>query len=165
MAEARDRDAILIRAAAAADREFVLALAARLVSFPLPRGCSKRAALVATRTALRGAWQAATTDEQVFISTTPRGTRSGFLRLKFQRDFFSGEPACHIAEIVVAKRYEGRGVGHALLEHAQHAARERHCTLLTLGVFAGNARARRLYAQFGFTDELVLMLKPLRHTC
>lgn len=165
MAEAHDRDAILIRAAVAADREFVLALAARLVSFPLPLGCSKRAALVATRTALRGVWQAATTDEQVFISTTPRGTRSGFLRLKFRRDFFSDEPTCHISEIVVAKRYESRGIGRALLAHAQHVAHKRHCTLLTLGAFVTNTRARRLYAQFGFTDELVLMLKPLRHTC
>ncbi|HEX7348442.1 MAG TPA: GNAT family N-acetyltransferase [Rhodanobacteraceae bacterium] len=164
MAEAHDRDAILIRAAAAADREFILALATRLVSFPLPRGRSKHAALAATRTALRVAWQAATTDEQVFISTTPRGARSGFLRLKFQRDFFSGEPACHVSELVVAKRYEGRGIGRALLEHAQHVARERHCTLLTLGVFAGNARARRLYAQLGFHDELIRMLKPVRHT-
>lgn len=164
MADARNRDAILIRAAVAADREFVLALAARLVSFPLPRGRSKRAALAATRAALDSAWQAGTPDEAFFISTTARGARSGFLRLKFQHDFFSGDPACHIAEIVVAKRYEGRGIGHALLAHTQHVAQERGCTLLTLGVFAGNARARRLYAQFGFHDELIRMLRPLRST-
>ncbi|HEX7326716.1 MAG TPA: GNAT family N-acetyltransferase [Rhodanobacteraceae bacterium] len=164
MADAGDRGTVLIRAAGAADREFIRALAARLVTFPLPRGRSKHVALVATRNALDHALQATAPDAAFFISTTLRGARSGFLRLEYQRDFFSGAPVCHVAEIVVAKRYEGRGVGRALLGHAQDMAHKHHCALLTLNVFPGNARARRLYAQLGFHDELIRMLKPLRHT-
>ncbi len=44
----------------------------------------------------------------------------------------------------------GRGVGTALLEAAEHAARRRGCRALRLEVQVGNARAIRLYEHIGY---------------
>ncbi|GAB7032346.1 GNAT family N-acetyltransferase [Streptomyces sp. NPDC021749] len=57
-------------------------------------------------------------------------------------------PGGEIGGLFVAPEAQGGGVGRQLVEHA--AARY---GALTLGVFEGNARARRFYAHLGFTER------------
>jgi GNAT superfamily N-acetyltransferase len=61
----------------------------------------------------------------------------------------------------VAAGHEGRGIGRALLEHAQQWAKQHRCKLLTLSVFPGNERACALYEAAGFAPDLLRMLKPV----
>ena len=55
--------------------------------------------------------------------------------------------------MMVARDWRGRGVGGALLAAAIDWAREHGLHKLSLGVFAHNAAAIRLYRKFGFVEE------------
>eukprot|EP00966_Prymnesium_polylepis_P225099 5206283-Prymnesium_polylepis.2 len=57
----------------------------------------------------------------------------------------------YIEQVGVGAAARGKGVGKLLLTWAETQARERGCTLLTLGVLNGNP-ARRLYERFGFRE-------------
>ena len=50
------------------------------------------------------------------------------------------------------KKFRGRGLGNAMLHHAQHDLRIEGVRRLTLSVDADNFRAKRLYDRFGFVE-------------
>lgn len=58
----------------------------------------------------------------------------------------------YIESLAVRKECRGQGLGTALLEWGEQAARARGCSVLTLGVVIGNP-ARRLYERFGFENK------------
>jgi ribosomal protein S18 acetylase RimI-like enzyme len=67
-----------------------------------------------------------------------------------------------VSVIAVTEEAEGRGVGRALMEHAEKWARERGHDRITLSVFEGNRRARGLYERVGYAVEMRRYVKPLR---
>ena len=99
-------------------------------------------------------------DEEVFIAERD-GSPAGCLHVLVTTDFFGSRHA-HISVVATTAAAEGSGTGRALLEHAEEWARGRGVSLLTLNVFAGNARARRVYERAGFVPELLRYAKPLR---
>lgn len=66
-----------------------------------------------------------------------------------------------MVDIVVDRAGEGRGVGRALLAAAERWAEAAGYPWLTLHVFEGNDRARRVYERTGYVAEWTRMLKPL----
>ena len=153
--------AITIRPATPEDTGFILSLAPRFVGFALPKGRRKRETLAGIRADIERALRDAPPSDHFFVAEDG-GKRVGFLHLQVQRDFFSGARACHISDLAVAIGQDGRGIGRALLAHAETWANANRCKLLTLGVFPGNTRARELYERAGFTTELLRMAKPVR---
>jgi ribosomal protein S18 acetylase RimI-like enzyme len=87
------------------------------------------------------------------------GTPLGFVWLRTERDYFIDRPVGHVIDIAVTPAAEGRGVGRALLEASERWAEERGYPWLTLHVFEGNDRARRLYEKMGYEPEWTRMLK------
>jgi len=86
----------------------------------------------------------------------------GFVWLKTERDYFIDMPVGHVIDIAVTKDGEGRGIGRALLTAAERWAEEAGYPWLTLNVFEGNDRARRVYEKAGYKPEWTRMLKRLR---
>jgi len=150
-----------IRPAIPDDTAFILSLAPRFVAFELPKGRRKRETVAAIRADIERALRESPPGDHFFVSVDPNERRTGFLHLQVQRDFFSGVRACHIADLAVASGQDGRGIGRALLAHAETWAKRHRCKLLTLAVFPGNARARALYERTGFAADLLRMAKPL----
>lgn len=150
-----------IRPAIADDTDFILSLLPRFVAFELPRGRRKRETLAAIRTDIERALREAGPGDHFFIAANGKETRTGFLHLQVQRDFFSGARACHVADLAVVPGQEGHGIGSALLAHAEQWARTHRCKLLTLSVFPDNVRARALYERSGFAFDLLRMAKPV----
>jgi ribosomal protein S18 acetylase RimI-like enzyme len=64
----------------------------------------------------------------------------------------------------VTKAGEGRGIGRALLDAADRWAEANGYPWLTLHVFEGNDRARRLYERHGYVAEWTRMFKRLEPT-
>ena len=155
------RHSITIRPAAPGDTAFILSLTPRFVAFELPKGRRKRETLAAIHADIERALHESPPGEHFFVSEDSTGQRTGFLHLQVQRDFFSGVRACHVADLAVAQGHDGRGIGRALLAHAETWAKRHRCKLLTLAVFPGNARARALYERTGFTADLLRMAKPV----
>jgi ribosomal protein S18 acetylase RimI-like enzyme len=63
---------------------------------------------------------------------------------------FRASRLLNIHDLAVVPECRGRGIGRRLLRAAEARARELGCCKLTLEVLERNARARGLYASFGF---------------
>ncbi len=153
---------IHIRPAHAGDDEFILSLVERFVDFELPRWRKRSDCASGIRRDLKRALDELPASENLFVAEGESGERLGFLRVQKTRDFFSGRANCHISDLVVARGCEGRGVGRALLAHAQAWAKQQRCTLITLAVFPGNTRARELYGRAGFAEDLLRLAKQVK---
>lgn len=68
----------------------------------------------------------------------------------------------YISDLIVVAAHRGQGWGRTLLVRAEDYALSQGATVLQIGVLAENTRARRLYEEFGFRENQVEMLKPLR---
>lgn len=153
---------LLIRLATDADSEFILAQAPRFAAFPLPAWRRRHECVAGIRERLREHVEESPANSHLFVAEDGDGAPAGFVHLQHSADPFTGERNCHVVDLVVASSHEGRGVGKALLAHAERWAREHRCKLLTLAVFPGNERARKLYANAGFDADLLRLAKPLR---
>lgn len=151
---------VAIRLATLADRPFLNALAARLADFPVPPWRSAEEVAAADRMALNAALDSPAPGTSLFIAETD-GEPAGCLLMWTMEDYFSKRTHAHVSVIAVTRAAEGRGVGRALMAHAEAWARERGHSRLTLSVFEGNRRAQALYARAGYETEIRRMVKPL----
>lgn len=159
---------VTVRPAAAADRDFVLGLAERLVAFEVPAHRPKaelvegdRRALAAWFARLRqGSGGAGPEDEAMFIAELD-GRPAGCAYLVTLVDYFNERPHAHLSVLAVTTAAEGRGVGSALLDQSVAWARERGSDRLTLSALVTNARARALYERRGFAGEYLRYVLPL----
>lgn len=156
-----DKADIKIRAAAAADRTFILGLAERFVAFDLPPWRAHDETAVGVYRDIERHLRDRPETSHFFVAETDDGTRAGFLHLQSTIDFFTGAPNCHISDIAVAPDLDGRGIGSGLLAFAESWANGRGCRFVTLSVFPANARARALYERHGYGVELLRMAKAV----
>jgi ribosomal protein S18 acetylase RimI-like enzyme len=101
-----------------------------------------------------------------FVDGEPAGIATCFLGFST----FYARPLLNVHDLAVMPVFQRRGIGRALLEAAEAAARARGCCKLTLEVREDNAPARELYRQHGFRDldlagatyPTLFLAKPLR---
>ena len=158
--DATGHDPVRIRPATTADRGFILGFTESFSAFPLPAGRSREAVDAGVRADLVRHLDERPQGSHFFILERDR-MPAGFIHLLLGTDFFGGAPTCHVSDLAVLPGCEGRGFGRRLLAHAERFAREHACARLTLSVFPGNLRARRLYEAAGYGDDLLRMSKPL----
>lgn len=152
---------ILVRAAEADDDEFILGLVDRFVDFELPKWRKRHVVAQGIRRDLTRHLDEPPPASFLFVAETDEGERVGFLHLQTVADFFTGGMNCHISDLAVARNWDGRGVGRALLEYSEHFARDHRCERLTLAVFPGNTRGRKLYEAAGFDVDTLRLAKPI----
>ncbi len=151
---------VSIRLATPADRDFVLILADRLAAFDRPAWRSANELAEGDRRALADAIDRPTEGTALFVAELD-GARAGVLLMWTLEDYFSRERHGHISVIAVTEAAEGRGVGAALMAHAEAWTRDRGYTRLTLSVFETNRRAQGLYERAGFVPEMRRYVKQL----
>lgn len=152
---------IRIRPFQPADQKFINSLISRFSAFELPGWRQRKEIDSTNRTALQKAMAQPEPDTAIFIAEDEAANRAGFVHLQIQADYFTGEKTGYISDLAVDSSFEGHGIGQALLEKAEAWARGQGCRLLSLYVFAGNARARQIYEKRGFKPEVVKYVKPL----
>jgi GNAT superfamily N-acetyltransferase len=156
---------VRIRATRDADAAFILGLVPRFVAFELPPWRDRDESAAGVRRDIERHLRERPEGSQLFVAEidtdTGAGAPAGFLHLQTAVDFFTGAPNCHISDLVVAREWEGHGIGGRLLAFAESWAKERGCRFVTLGVFPGNGRARALYERHGYGIELLRMAKPV----
>lgn len=151
-----------IRLARADDDRFILDLADRFVECELPPWRRRGECAAGLRHDIARHLSEQPAGSYVFVAEDEDGAPAGFLHLQTVPDFFTDARNCHVSDLAVAPRCEGRGIGGALLRFAEEWARTHHCRHLTLAVFPRNERARRLYERHGFGLDLLRMAKPVR---
>jgi ribosomal protein S18 acetylase RimI-like enzyme len=162
MAEPTAADNAVIRTATSADDDFILGFVSRFSEFPLPAGRDRDTVSAGIRTDIERNLRERPPESHFFVIELD-GERAGFVHLQLGRDFFGGDPTCHVSDLAIAPAFERRGLARRLLTHAEDFAREHACRRLTLSVFPGNRRARQLYEREGFSEDLMRLAKPLDH--
>ena len=150
-----------IRPALPADRDFVLTMADRLVSFDVPAFRSKDELADGDRRALAEWFRDPKPEEALFVAELD-GQPAGCAYLVTLVDYFNERPHAHLSVLAVTAAAEGKGVGSALLDRSEAWARERGSDRLTLSALVTNNRARGLYERRGFAGEYIRYVLPLK---
>ncbi len=66
-----------------------------------------------------------------------------------------------VEELYVAPEVRSHGVGDVLMSKIEELFKSRGCTVIQLGVFAPNVRAKEFYLKHGFVERYTDMLKVL----
>jgi GNAT superfamily N-acetyltransferase len=150
-----------IRNATPADRDFVVALADRLVDgFDAPSHRTKPELVDGDRRALIQ-WFAQTPADEAMLIAELDGQPVGVAYLVTLVDYFNLRKHAHLSVLAVAREAEGKGVGSTLLDACEQWARSRGSDRLTLSALVTNARARALYERKGFGGEYIRYVLPL----
>lgn len=89
------------------------------------------------------------------------GTPAGVVAVHPDTDYFTGHARTYVDILVVAAEAEGKGIGRALMRHAEDWARAHDCLEVVLDVFAGNTGAIAFYERNGYRPDHIRMAKPL----
>jgi ribosomal protein S18 acetylase RimI-like enzyme len=71
------------------------------------------------------------------------------------------QTVAYVSDIVVREQFRRRGLGSALLRRAEEHARSLGATVMKVEVMRDNQGARALYADFGFTENEIALLKDI----
>jgi RimJ/RimL family protein N-acetyltransferase len=150
---------VVVRRAVPADEPVLRSLTPRLADFPRPAWRTAHEIDVSDHRYLLDALHHPRPDALVLVAETVAGHGMAFVTT--QIDYFTQQPHPHLETLAVDGAAEGRGVGRALLDAAEGWARQRGHDFITLTVFEGNRRARRVYERRGYLAETITMRRPL----
>jgi GNAT superfamily N-acetyltransferase len=151
---------ITIRGGTAADRDFVVETARRFAAFGPPSWRSPQEIVAGEVRCLDDFFDGGLQGSTLLVAEDA-GRPAGFAFLEHATDYFSGERHGHLGMIAVSEAAEGRGAGAALLHAAEEWTRAQGYATLTLNVFEGNARARRVYERAGYRVETLRYVKAM----
>lgn len=153
--------ALSIRPLSGEDSEFVSRVAPRLYPGPTtsPRDPERMQAYFTLLTP-GDLTREPGTEAFVAVSEDSR-TQLGLLVIKPDFDYFTDHPRAYVEILVVAEDAEGRGVGRALMAHAEQWGRTHGCHEVVLDVFANNPSAIAFYERIGFAPDHLRMSKSL----
>jgi GNAT superfamily N-acetyltransferase len=151
---------VTIRPATPADRDFVIETARRFAAFGPPPWRAPHEVVEGEVRCLDTFFDGGMQGASLLIADVG-GAAAGFAFLERATDYFSGDRHAHLGMIAVSQAAEGQGAATALLRASEEWARLEGYAMVTLHVFEGNSRARRLYERAGYHVETLKYVKPL----
>ena len=153
---------VRVRAATAADREFITGVVPRLRAFGPPPLRPAEDLDRAERAVLERALTRLPSGAILLVADLNDTGPAGVAYAETATDYFTGERHGHLGILAVAESGEGQGVGRALLSAIEAWATARGYRFLTLNVFEGNSRARAVYERAGYRPDTIRYVKELR---
>jgi GNAT superfamily N-acetyltransferase len=107
-----------------------------------------------TRDRCREIYAAQVSDPAVdhLVAVDDDGEVVGFCSLHFRKRLNYTTPEAWVPDLIVSETVRRKGIGKALLEHAENRAIERGCWALSLESAYHRVEAHRFYAAFGMRD-------------
>ena len=150
-----------MRPATAADLDFMMDVVPRLRAFGPPPLRPADALDRAEVEALQQALDDPAPNSVLLVAELEGVGPAGVALADIAIDYFTHERHGHLSIIIVSEEGEGHGVGRALLEAVEAWSAARGHRFITLNVFAGNQRARRVYERAGYVEDTVRYVKEL----
>lgn len=82
---------------------------------------------------------------------------AGFINFTIRRTISHARPSGLVDELIVSKKYQGRGIGARLISAAKRKCRELGCEELEVSTERANSAAREFYRKCGFDEDSVLL--------
>jgi len=151
-----------IRPATANDKDFILSLVPRLIAFGPPVWRDGDQMVNLDMKILEDKLTCLPLGSAIFIAQDDSNVPLGFIHMHPGTDFYYQQKHAHISDLVVAPSGEGKGIGVMLMAEAEKWARANDYHLITLSVFAQNARARDMYERLGYGQDIIKYVKQLK---
>jgi len=155
------------RAARTDDLDAMVALLPRLADYELPDNRSAEMFWTSDAELLR-AWAKAGVDEAggagaviVRVGVDEADRVAAVAIVSMNKDHFSGEPNAHLEVIVVGPEADGHRLGRTLIAEMQAEAKARGAITMSLHVVGNNHRARKVYQDLGFDEEMIRAIRFL----
>ncbi|HEV2899962.1 MAG TPA: GNAT family N-acetyltransferase [Pseudaminobacter sp.] len=149
-----------VRRASELDAAAILALVPRLVDFGPPPWRDTAEMTEADLSVIADALTSMSDDPAIFVAEID-GQVVGFVHVRSMEDYYRRHPHGHVADLVVARKAEGLGIGKRLLEQAEMWARGLSFDWLSIAVFEENVRALALYEKVGYRKDITRLIKQL----
>lgn len=149
---------INIRSATPADLNFIISLLPSYAEFGLPPWRDAQVMLDTDTAVFVTALQ---NGAAIFIAEDEAQNPLGFVHLHPGSDHYYKGKQSHISDLIVAPAGRGQGVGKLLMAKAEAWAKENGYQRISLNVFDGNERARKLYEELGFGADAVKYIKEI----
>ena len=150
--------AVEIRRYRTGDLDGAMALAPRLTEW-VPAWRDTGAVLAAVQGWVSGSARAAGDADRACYVAVADGQVVGLVGV-CEQAHFSGQVDAYLGELVVARCWEGRGIGSRLMRAAENWAAARGLPFICLDTGADNGPARALYTSLGYVVESVRLTKP-----
>ena len=141
--------------------ETILILLERLAAFPIPVRRQPEDLWMGDAELLRKWASGGLPEALVKVAQDSEGRLLGVGFAQQRSEALSGAPGMHLEVLAVIEGVEGQGVGRALLESIEVAARDGGAQFLTLNVFMNNESARGFYRHLGYDEEILRCIKDL----
>jgi ribosomal protein S18 acetylase RimI-like enzyme len=105
--------------------------------------------------------RSSTDDPVIYVAEGHSEELAGFIHLRSVTDCYRRKEHGHVADIVVARAYEGHGLAKQLLSKAEEWAIDQDFDWLSISIFNGNTRAKHLYETLGYRSDIARLVKPL----
>jgi GNAT superfamily N-acetyltransferase len=91
-----------------------------------------------------------------FLVAEIEGSPVGFINFVVRQTILHRSPSALIDELVVAKEYQGKGVGKRLVLAAVEKCKQLGCCEVEVSTEKTNVKARKFYKKCGFTERGIL---------
>jgi GNAT superfamily N-acetyltransferase len=91
-----------------------------------------------------------------FLVAEIEGTPVGLIHFTVRQTILHGSPSALIDELVVAKKYQGKGVGKQLVLAAVEKCKQLGCCEVEVSTEKTNDKARKFYEKCGFNERGIL---------
>ena len=131
----------------------------RLADFDIPAGRKPEEFFDHDATLVSRYFEGDAPESEILIACDIKGLVIGVLVLSQNLDPLNNQVNTHIEVLVVARLYERKGIGSALLEKAEQLALGQGSLAESLNVYRNNLKARRFYQLHNFDEELIRCIK------
>lgn len=151
----------LIRTAAPVHQQQVLALLPALSDFNVPEYRNPDHTWQGDAKLLEKFFAGTAPKTYALVAIDENSVVLGVAAYTMREELLSGEPSAHLEVLAVSGESRRQGIGQALIDATESAAKSRGARSITLHVFSNNTRARGLYRATGYDEELLRCYKPL----
>ena len=140
-------------------RTAIISMLHRLADFDIPPGRNPQEFSNHDAKLVSRYFEGNAPESEILIACDIKGLVIGVLVLSQNLDPLNNQVNTHIEVLVVARLYERKGIGSALLEKAEQLALAQGSLAVSLNVFRNNRKARRFYQLHNFDEELIRCIK------
>lgn len=152
---------VRVRQASILDKDFIFSLLPRLAEFNPHRWRIREEMTAGDKRVLESVLSTNSIDRAVLVAEDIDEKPLGFIYLNTAADYYTQEKHGHISDLVVAAAGKGRGIGSILMNAGEKWTKDQGYEFLTLNVFGQNQRARKLYENLGYDEDMIKYVKKL----
>lgn len=150
-----------IRPASARDEAQLHDLLPRLADFEVPHSRQPKELWSGDAYLLKKVLRGSAENTQLLVAADPSDKAVAVAMYTLKAELLSGQKSVHLETLVVHENHLRNGLGRKLINAVTTEAKKSGALSMSLHVFAKNTRARELYKDCGFDEELIRCFKPL----